>query len=276
MRPEVRRKKRAEEQKKEEERARIMAIEDPQRRAYELKRLDDYSVFRNMLPFLPANLKQFVYDLLGGQKTFDINDLTDKEVALLQEVVLPLIPEDAKPGDIIDLPYETWGSDYSDITTPKRGWLKDDPTAGDPALYGGLTEEEQREMDRLVEEQHPGATTPTDKNIIQLMQDPLWRLKTLFGHARIEINEQGQPVLVDRYNFDEDRTAKQREAQGMGSITDRPLYNIPRSIAGAMGSESGEGSQVKIVIPPVVDTQQNSYKGGGFVLNMGDYGRSYK
>ena len=273
MRPEELRRKRAQEQKKEEERARIMAIEDPNRRAYELKRLDDYSVYRNVLPFLPANLKQFVYDLLGGEKTFDINDLTDKEVAILQEVVLPLIPKDAKPGDIIDLPYETWGSDYSDVVTPRSGWQVENPTTGERTLYSDLAEEKQRELLEQLEEAQPGATTPTDKNMLQLFQDPLWRLKTLIGHAKIMINEQGQPVLVDRYNFNIEQTAKQKEAQGMGSITDRPLYNIPRTIAGAMGSGPGEGSPIEIKIPPVA---QNTHKGGGFIWNRGDYGRTYK
>jgi len=258
MRPEVRRRKKAQEQIREKERARIMAIEDPNRRAYELKRLDDYSVFRNVLPFLPANLKQFVYDILGGEKSFDINDLTDKEVTLLQELILPLVPENAKPGDVIPFDYDVWqttepGKHYEDVTRPKSTWKVEE---GDKATkYGDLSEEEQREVVRLAEEQHGGGvSTPTDKNMLRLMLDPKFRLKTLIGGAQIIINEQGQPVLVDRYDFGEP------EDEDMGNVKERSFYNIPRMIGGMFGSQEGEGSHINIVIPPL---KQNKYKAGG-------------
>jgi len=258
MRPEAQRRKKAQEQIREKERSRIMAIEDPNRRAYELKRFEDFSVYREMIPFLPANVKQFVYDILGGKKSFDINDLTDKEVTLVQELILPLVPEDAKPGDVIPIGYDVWdttepGNQYSDITRPKSSWqVKVDDEIKN---WGDLTEEEQRKAEITAEEKYGGGiTTPTDKNMFQLMLDPKFRLKTLIGGAQIIINEQGQPVLVDQFNYN------RPEDEDMGNVKKRPLYNIPRMIGGMLGSQEGEGSRINLVIPPL---KQNKYKAGG-------------
>ena len=233
---------------------RIAEIEDEQRRAYELGEFEDFSVFRDLLPFLPVNLKQYAYDLMGGDKPFSVNDLTDQELELLQKLVLPLIPEDAKPGDVIDVPYETWqttepGKTYEDVATPKRGQVGLGES-GERKLYADLSEERKELYNQEAEKKYPGVTTPTDKNMLQLMQDPKFRLKTLLGHAQIMINEQGQPVLVDRFNYNEEDIARETEARAMGSVEERPLYNIPRIIGGVMGSDPGEGSQIEIVIPP--------------------------
>jgi hypothetical protein len=233
---------------------RIAEIEDEQRRAYELGQFEDFSVFRDLLPFLPANLKQYAYDLMGGDKPFSVNDLTDQELELLQKLVLPLIPEDAKPGDVIDVPYETWqttepGKTYEDVATPKRGQVGLGES-GERKLYADLSEERKELYNQEAEKFYPGVTTPTDKNMLQLMQDPKFRLKTLLGHAQIMINEQGQPVLVDRFNYNEEDIARETEARAMGSVEERPLYNIPRAIGGVFGSDPGEGSPIEILIPP--------------------------
>ena len=238
---------------------RIAEIEDEQRRAYELGEFEDFSVFRDLLPFLPANMKQYMYDLMGGDKPLTVNDLTDQELELLQKLLLPLIPEDAKPGDVIDVPYEAWQSieperTYSDVTRPRRRDEYLDPKTGERRPLSELPEDLQRRSLEAKEKTHPGFDNPTEKNLFQNMRNPNFRLKTLMGDADIEIriDEQGLPVpvLVDQFNYNEDPTAREIEDQAMADVTEGSLYPMLRTIGGVFGSDPGEGSPIEIEIPP--------------------------
>ncbi len=274
----------------EQEYDRIAEIEDEQRRAYELGEFEDFSVFRDLLPFLPANMKQYMYDLMGGDKPFTVNDLTDQELELLQKLVLPLIPEDAKPGDVIDVPYEAWQSieperTYSDVTRPRRRDEYFDPKTGEKRPLSELPEDVQRRSLEAEEKRHPGFDNPTEKNLFQNMRNPNFRLKTLMGDAKIEIriDEQGLPVpvLVDRFNYNEDPTAREIEDQAMADVTEGSLYPMLRTIGGVFGSDPGEGSPIEIEIPPelaeggptdrVAEIEEEESKGtlmGDIILSM--------
>jgi hypothetical protein len=57
----------------------IYSIEDPETRQRALDEYKDFSVFRDVLPFIPINVKQHAYHMAGGKGDVDINDLTKKE-----------------------------------------------------------------------------------------------------------------------------------------------------------------------------------------------------
>jgi hypothetical protein len=57
----------------------IYSIEDPETRQRALDEYKDFSVFRDVLPFIPINVKQYAYHMAGGKGDVDINDLTKKE-----------------------------------------------------------------------------------------------------------------------------------------------------------------------------------------------------
>ena len=269
---------------------RIAEIEDEQRRAYELGQFEDFSVFRDLLPFLPVNLKQYAYDLMGGDKPLSVYDLTDKEIETLREIITPLIPEDAKPGDEFDLPYEAYkggGAAVMRSGMKRRAYRQWSDQVIEPydKKFKDLTEEQQQEVwdaALLKYPTLPGGTQKAKKfGRMWKMFDPEFPIETLLGHARIRINEQRQPVIEDRFNYNEEDTARETERQAMGDVVENPLYNIARTVGGVFGSDPGEGSQIEIVIPPelaeggpperVAEIEEEESKGtlmGDIILSM--------
>ena len=64
----------------------IDQIQDPEEKSRRQAEYEDLSVFRDILPFIPLNVKQYVYYMLGGKGELDENDLTDAELNVLYDI----------------------------------------------------------------------------------------------------------------------------------------------------------------------------------------------
>lgn len=78
-------------------------------------------------------------------------------------------------------------------------------------------------------------------------KNPMYSLKTLVGRGTLEINNAGETVIVDRYNFNEKEASSVRDyAQKIARVVSDPLYGVFREAGSVFGSDEGEGSFVRI------------------------------
>jgi hypothetical protein len=103
----------------------IYSIEDPETRQRALDEYKDFSVFRDVLPFIPINVKQHAYHMAGGKGDVDINDLTKKEqeayYRYAQEIMASgELPLDQDSSVMMDYPNYGTESDYGDIYWGKK------------------------------------------------------------------------------------------------------------------------------------------------------------
>jgi hypothetical protein len=103
----------------------IMTIKDPEARDRKFAEYADFSVFRDILPFIPINVKQYAYHMAGGKGDVDINDLTKKEqeayYRYAQEIMASgELPLDQDSSVIMDYPNYGTESDYGDIYWGKK------------------------------------------------------------------------------------------------------------------------------------------------------------
>lgn len=164
---------------------------------------------KNSEPILPSNVRQFLYDLAGGKETFTEKDLKTAERKALIEVVKAAKNRKSKSIDYPD--YETTGkaNAYADI--------------------GGKY-----------------ATNETNKKILSKVSDATYSLKTLIGAANIVEDDNGNTLVIDRYNFND---AESFSVSGFAKgVADAGIsaYKQARNVAKFFGSGEGEGSPVVI------------------------------
>jgi len=155
---------------------------------------------------IPANMRQFVYDMAGGKEDFTEDDLSASDKDLFKEIISNAA---ADGRDYID--YEDYGID--------------------------------------------SFNRPFMENIT----DPRYNLKTLVGRGNFNIDDAGDLILTDKYDFNVNdplsgsEYAVNKDA-GFGEIAsdlfsrvkDKGIYNALRTAGSYFGSGPGEGSDVKI------------------------------
>jgi hypothetical protein len=112
--------------------------------------------------FMPSAVRQFMYDLSGGTEDFTEANLTDKEYTTLQKVVKRAMADGRN-----FLTYE----DYEAEATITSGTVN----------KAGLIDQSLKLADKL--------------------QDPAFSLKTLIGKASFSVNDEGEVILNDKYDF---------------------------------------------------------------------------
>lgn len=155
-------------------------------------------------PFLPSNVRQFLYDLAGGEETFTEKDLKAAERKALADVVKAA---KSRKSNVIE---------YEDYQTTGKGSQYED--------VGGSRK----------------------TSILSKISDPAYSLKTLIGQANITEDEDGNTLVVDRYNFND---AESFSASGFveGAVNaGASLYKQARNVGKFFGSGEGKGSPVVI------------------------------
>lgn len=72
-------------------------------------------------------------------------------------------------------------------------------------------------------------------------------MKTLLGQASITTNDQGETVVIDRYNFNEENPDSFKDyAMKAARVASDPIYGSFREAGSIFGSDEGEGSFVRI------------------------------
>jgi len=162
---------------------------------------------RNEDPLISTNVRQFVYDLFGGSETLTEKDLKQEEKEALKKAALRAQSQGKK------------AIEYADYGTQAKGQSQYADVGG-----GG------------------GAL-----DFITKVFDPQYSMKTTIGQARIEQDDDGNTIIVDRYNFNDsdDKFSFTGLMAGIKKAGFSPYAQL-RNIARELGSGEGEGSEVRI------------------------------
>ena len=156
---------------------------------------------------IPTNLKQFVKDLFGSDDLLTEEDITPEE----KEALVAAVKKAKEQNKNI--------LEYNDYQTQKTG-----------------------------EDQYRDVSTAVDnRSFFSRVADPSYSMKTTIGQAQIKEDEEGNTIVLDRYNFNDAKTEfdlvdflKGVRSAG-GSV-----YGQARNIGRWFGSSSEEGSPVAI------------------------------
>jgi len=193
----------------------IYSIEDPETRQRALDEYKDFSVFRDVLPFIPINVKQYAYHMMGGKGKVDINDYTDKELKTYYRYIQEIMASgelslDQDSSVMMDYPnYGTKGG-YADIVPIKNLGFSDEEleewkTSGKTKAFpsGRKGTREDYTYDEYVKK-FPGALDSDGQSIGDLitnMQDPNYVAMTMTGKADITYDKDSNTIyLTDDYN----------------------------------------------------------------------------
>lgn len=88
-----------------------------------------------------------------------------------------------------------------------------------------------------------------NKNFIEKMFDPDFQMRTSIGSANIKINDQGEVILTDQFNFNDAKDVNSLNDLYKAAVdifgTDG-AYNKFRKLGTYFGSPSGEGAPIKL------------------------------
>jgi len=177
---------------------------------------------RNEDPLIPTNVRQFVYDLFGGSETLTEQDLKQEEKEALRKAALRAQRQGKK------------AIEYSDYGTQTEGQSQYADVGG-----GG------------------GAL-----DFVTKVFDPEYSMKTTVGQARIEQDDEGNTIIVDRYNFNDsdDKFSFTGLMSGIKRAGFNPYAQL-RNIARELGSGEGEGSEVRINLGKLASTDVKKIEG---------------
>jgi LysM repeat protein len=173
-------------------------------------------------PLIPTNVRQFVYDLFGGSETLTEQDLKQEEKEALKNAALRAQSQGKK------------AIEYADYGTQAAGQSQYADVGG-----GG------------------GAL-----DFVTKVFDPEYSMKTTIGQARIEQDDEGNTIIVDRYNFNDsdDKFSFTGLMSGIKRAGFSPYAQL-RNIARELGSGKGEGSEVRINLGKLASTDVKKIEG---------------
>ena len=165
--------------------------------------------------FLPSNVRQLGYDIFRRQSPNVVQMFQGEDADFTETNLTPdeyralqeIVRKKLKSGSTV-LGYDDYGTGKSDV--------------GDVDFFGL-------------------------KDIYNKFNDPAYALKTLIGNANIEINERGEVVITDRYNFNEaDPDSFKDYAEKAALVASNPGYQAFRQAGSVFGSNEGEGSRIRL------------------------------
>jgi len=255
----------------EEIQRQIDQIKDPEERSRKQAEYEDLSVFRDILPFIPINVKQYAYYMMGGKGELNENDLTDAELNVLYNIANKKLndpnfsPSRYSDSNKITYPdYET--GDYSDISRGnpaskevhtqeqlnawERGEIKLDFKAPDGKRKTYSYEEYVQDYPGIFDD---------PLSVIELakkLKDPNYNMKTTIGKADIVSNEDDTYSVQDQYDFE--------YGKGKGQSSYDSFFLSPYAIARNLAAKrKNKGSPVDINLgSEEYIKRQGMYNGG--------------
>ena len=160
---------------------------------------------------------------------FSEKDLSQSELNSLDEIIFA---EGTKNSGYLDYPdYKTSEKPYSDITRNvvdlvSAGYnVSKDEVRANPDKYF-VTDPYKKEKISVaeLEKRYPGSMEPEAKGVLSLLsdlQDPRFSLKTSLGRAKINVNEDGDYIITDTFDFNESQKLNEKQMENLQSLQDQ-------------------------------------------------------
>ena len=173
----------------------------------------EFSVFKNLLGYIPLNVKQLIYDVSGGEQPLTELDLRDDEKNALINIVRQ--NQKAQKNNIEYKDYKTSDvSEYGDV--------------GYNRIKVGTAIEKFKDPYYALKTTLGQASITQDNKGNTIVKD------------RYNFNDNdGQTTLDELYS-------------DMKAVYKNPLYQIPRKIGKYFGSAEGEGSPIEINLGKII------------------------
>ena len=165
---------------------------------------------------IPLSVRQLAADVMGDETKVTEKDLNEGEKKALTQAVLNAKKEDK---DVIEY------KDYKTHGSAKKGAQYADVGGGGSAA-----------------------------DFMKKLADPAYSMKTTLGQARITVDDEGNTIIKDKYNFnDSDGQFKLvRFLKGMKNAGLSP-YKQMRNVAKELGSPEGSGAEVEINLGKITE-----------------------
>lgn len=98
-------------------------------------------------------------------------------------------------------------------------------------------------------EDYPGGKMNFNENFLSKLKDPNFNMRTTIGSANLRINENGDIILTDQFNFNDAKDIKSlSDAKNavLEIFGEEGLYKKIRKIGTYAGSKEGEGSSIEL------------------------------
>tara|TARA_R110001606_G_scaffold361810_1_gene515519 strand:- start:165 stop:917 length:753 start_codon:yes stop_codon:yes gene_type:complete len=194
-------------------------------------RTEGFSVYQDLLGFIPSNVKLYARSFIPKDFSgkFSEKDLSRAELESLDQIIFA---EGTRNPGYIDYPdYKTSEKPYSDITRNvvdlvSAGYnVSKDEVRANPDKYF-VTDPYKKEKISVaeLEKRYPGSMEPEAKGIMGLLSDlsdPRFSLKTSLGRAKVTVNENGDYVITDTFDFNENKKLNEKQMENLQSLQDR-------------------------------------------------------
>tara|TARA_R110002110_G_scaffold6909_1_gene34403 strand:+ start:216 stop:1049 length:834 start_codon:yes stop_codon:yes gene_type:complete len=214
-------------------------LEELQDDPRELRRYKDFSLYADLLPFLPTNIKAYIQSQLGIDRDFSELDLTNKEIAELDRIMFEQGTFD--PNQINYLDYQTTDNPddpYADIARNVVGVMakhydvSEDEILARKDYYVLRDPKNPKKTITLAEaeKKYPGILNADPLSIRDLL-DPAFSMKTFIGRGDVVTDENGNIIIEDTYNFGSPETnaIERKNLKGVG-LGDNPVYEAARRL----------------------------------------------
>ena len=195
---------------------------------FEDPRTEGFSVYQDLLGFIPSNVKLYARSFLPEEfeGKFSEKDLSQAELDALDQIIFE---EGTQNPGYVDYPdYKTSEKPYSDVTrnvidlVSTANNVSPSEVRSNPHKY---FVQDPYKKERIsvaeLEKRYPGSSDPEAKGIMSLLSDlsdPRFSLKTSLGRAKINVNEDGDYIITDTFDFNETEKLNEQQLKNMQSL----------------------------------------------------------
>ena len=165
--------------------------------------------FRTLINKVPANMRFFASDILGIDTPATNKNFTSNQLSIMRDTALNALDNDKLKDNKTYIDYENYPSGESDVSYQDKGVM----------------------------------------SLASKMLDDEFQMRTTIGGANVTVDEEGDIILTDKFNFNDAQDINDLEDVKNALIdilgTDG-AYNKLRKIGTYMGSSYGKGAPIEL------------------------------
>ena len=259
----------------------IYSMEDTETRQRALDEYQDFSVFKDVLPMIPVNVKQYAYHMMGGKGALDVNDLTEKELKVLYQIAQEKIDSgglslEEDSTAMIDYPDYKTKEGYADIVPVKNLGMSDETieewkTSGEKKAIpsGRKGTREDYTYDEFVKK-FPGLIGSDGQSIGDVITNltvPKHIMKTTTGKADLNYNKDLNTITItDDYNHNRNSNSTNKDI--IESLLEDPSLYAAAKAGAQIINWDGTPVEIDLGSPEFVQNYDTTYASGGPVTGL--------